>query len=261
MKEKISEINPKKGTGKLVRILKFFPFNPDRFESEILRYRNNTNINHFWIRFWVSIVIDRLESAGYSIFFKLETIYDYRDFHNSILKIAEKILHYLSMCEKKPKKDVYHANHEYLSIRVFFHILITSLSMEQDGNWTKLHSRSKPELWTLFRSVFGFYHANMPVDWILTPEGFITRINDILKELNYGQFAILADGEFRYIGVTAEAEEIKRAYSLLTDKNYDSVIKILNAIDDTKNSDIEHKENICLDLCRNALESFYKSML
>ena len=53
----------------------------------------------------------------------------------------------------------------------------------------------------------------------------------------------------------------KRAYSLLVHKKYDNVIESLDAIDDTKNSDIENKENICLDRCRYALESFYKRLL
>lgn len=238
------------------------------FESVLKRIRNDSKIRNFCNTFWFNFVIDRLENAGFYIPFEFirtwrtDKYYDLEDFFNDTQSISTKILEFLDRCEKKPKKDIYNANNEYLSIREFFLNLIKSISFnKQNGYWTNLHSRNEHELRASFRNIFGFYSLNMRIEWILTPDEFIKRINEILKELGYADFSILANGRFRYVGVTAEAEEIKRAYSLLTLKNYDNVIECLDSIDDTKNSDIEKKENTCLDRCRYALESFYKRLL
>jgi len=149
---------------------------------------------------------------------------------------------------------------EYLSLREFFLILFKCLSLNKENHyWNNFHS--DPKLINLFKNIYGFYSPNIPIEWILTTEEFTMRINEILKELGYANFSVLANGVFRYVGVTAEAEEKKRAYSLLSLKNYDNVIECLDSIDDTKNSEIEKKENICLDRCRYALESFFKRLL
>ena len=259
MKEKKIEIDKKRGHLLLFRMLRLYPFS--RFTNEhILNQKRSHRVRYIMDNFWLGTVKEIMDSKGYNpgFEFKYHRGYSLDEYKQDISAITENITRNLFNIEKKPKKDYYVVNRAFSIVRIFFQILFRCLSKHSDkGGWKKLTHDKEQEFVNEFHSLFGFLNYGLS-ELITTPEEFMELVNEILKELGFGDFSMNNDGVIRYFGATEEAEQKKRAYNVLGNKKFDNVVSELD--------NIEHhisngKVSDALNSCRKALEAFYKRLL
>lgn len=259
MKEKAIKIDLLKGFNLLSRILRLFPYEKGIPEM-YLNQERKSSISRVWKLFWEGYVFDTLDKEGYYIQFdfRYHRDYDINTFNQDILSITKKVFEYLEQIETHPRNNIYTMNREFISLRILFKTLFNILALkDNEGGWKQLLSEKDDEVATIFYNIVGFFRYDY-TDYILTSEDFCKIVNEILKVSGYEAFSLSRDGILRYFGITAEAEQKKRAYNLLNNKKYGNVI---NELDNIYDCIVSGKYPDGLGNCRKALESFYKRFL
>ncbi len=259
MKEKAVEPDALRGFNLLLRLIRLFPYKISTFEHNLNKYRV-VRIQKEWNSFWVSIVFDRLDSAGYTIPFDFpyHPRYDMEAFYENSRIITKTIFEFLEKIELKPKKDTYYMTREFSSLRLFFNILFLSLTFgKEQESWSSLINTGTRKAINMFEWTFGILHVDFTQN-ITTSDEFRDIINKILEMSGYGMFSLNTDGILRHFEATAEEEEKKRAYDILGKQKFENVITELDNIYDIFR---QQKYNDALAACRIALESFYKRFL
>lgn len=260
MKEKIVKPDPQRGIELLSRLLRLYPFDINISENWLNSLRE-TNLPRIMKNLWFSRVFDLLDQRGYQLFppysdkFFRCRLGEYYRFINDLNKKLMECLHNIN---KKPKDDIYLKTRDFMILQYFFKVLYFFLAyMDDSGGWdTALENARDNQILGEFYNIFGI-PARSPKD-ICKSNIFISKINEILKELGYEAFSLSNDGYLRYFGVTMESEEKRRVYDLLSAKKYNNVIQDMDKV-------YEHLSNRnhsdALSNCRKAQESFFKRFL
>lgn len=259
MKEKAVKIDLLKGFNLLYRVLRLYPYEKG-IPEKYLNQERKSYISRVWNIVWEGYIFDHLDEKGYNIQFDFRHHYGYDidTFNQDILSITKKVFEYLEQIEKLPRNDIYTMNREFISLRIFFKSLFNILAFkDNEGGWKQLLSEEDVETATFFYDLVGFFQYDY-TNYILTAEDFCKIVNEILKVSGYEAFSLSSDGILRYFGITAEAEQRKRAYNLLNSKKYGNVI---NELDNIYACIVSGKYPDGLGNCRKALESFYKRFL
>ncbi|MFX0135516.1 MAG: hypothetical protein ACFFDN_17865 [Candidatus Hodarchaeota archaeon] len=248
------------------RLIRVFPFSIDIVEKELDYYCNNSDLSNqlaYWL--WFSFVFNELNRQGYKINLEQYDHYDIHDYKRLMKRITDKMIICLKNINKNPLNQSYYANHDFLTLRCFFKALYQYILDFQNifnkFGWNGIIYNKNQYLKKRYEHLYFNMKPEFIENYFLKINEFQETVNKILKKLGYSQFSLSYDGILRHFEVTAEAEEKKRAYKLLNEKDYGNVIEALDAIDDLINSDMEKKHNIGLANCRVALESFFKKLL
>jgi len=259
MKEKRIKHDVERGIGLLNRMLNMFPFSIKCQEIFINTYRRYESLEIFR-SLWFKSIFESLDQEGYLPDFNIYTpITNISQYYDNIQRITNKIIEFLNDIERKPKDDIYLMNRSFMILRYFFKILTLLINLGNNyGGWNEAIEKDNGEARTAFYQTFGFYFYPEMFGCILTIDEFTDLINKILVEFNLEEFSLSKDGILRYHGVTAQAEEFKRAYNLLTEKKFENVIKELDLI----HRHIQNKHySDALSSCRRGLEALYKRLL
>lgn len=260
MKEKIIKPDLHRGFELIYRLLRLFPFDSDINEQELNSYRF-PSIARIIKTMWFTRIFDYLDQNGYQLFppYSGRPIGNHiENYYKFINEISIKVVESLENVNKEPKKDTYLITRDFMKVKYFFRALYRLLAFKDgSGGWALAFENAKTnETRTEFYELFGSsprYYKDLCKSDI-----YISKINEILKELGYEAFSLSADGDLRYFGVTMESEEKRRVYDLLSRKKYDNVIEDMDKIYDHISTG---NKSDALANCRKAQESFFKRFL
>lgn len=260
MKEKIVKPDPQRGIELLFRLLRLYPFDISIGEQRLNSLRNQ-NLSTIMKNLWFSQIFDLLDQRGYQLFPPYSDKYfryNINDYYRFINDLTRKLMECLHNVNKKPKDDIYLKTRDFMILQYFFRSLYYFLAYkDESGGWDMaLENARDNRILGEFYSIFGI-SPRSPKD-ICKSNIFISKINEILKELGFEAFSLSNDGYLRYFGVTMESEEKRRVYDLLSTQKYNNVIEDMDKV-------YEHISNRnysdALSNCRKAQESFFKRFL
>jgi len=257
MKEKV-QFDERNAFNLFYRLIRVFSFSIQIRENELNYTRLRSDVaNRMAYRIWFSYVFDELDKNSYSFGLNLYSHYDIETYNRLMRYIVDRLVNHLHNIEKKPKKQIYMANYDFLLGRLFFKCLYNYLY--EFNEW--FNNKYVGRAYRVIPNRFGFvgdFTDNFVLENIFYPEEFCENINQVLKYFGYKNFSLSADGILRYFDATAEGEEKKRSYLFLHKKKFANVIESLDKV----NEHISKGDfNNALGECRNTLEAFFKRLL
>lgn len=242
----------------LNRLFRVFPFsiqiNERQFNAIRIQTRTANSMAHY---LWFGHIFDELDKKGFAFGLTLYRHYDIETYNNLMKIIVNRIVDSLNTINRKPKKGVYFLNYDFMFLRHIFkclHDFLTKIRKWYREYLGKSGLRSIANLYVFIT----YFPEDFVKENLSTIEVFSESINKILNYFGFDFISLSADGILRYFGTTAEAEEKKKSFQLLKEKNYKNVIEYL----DTLYDHISKRDyNNALGECRNILESFFKTLL